>query len=250
MIQSQNASVPETRGAEWPLSGSHMVPSPVLSSSWPSQGPGSSLSTGLGVWKPRKHGIVWAAQTQHLLGSGTFPLQLDFGKYLAGSPRRGLGPLCPHPNKPSSSKMSWRVLGMGTEESHLNTATRPVTGISLPLAHPLSSSETSAARPLAIVETQLQIPKWFPIVQTEFPRLAMHSPHNWQSSPPGSLSNLTCRYLKRHLVALYLRAPTPEIYTFLSSSGLHDYLDTRDDPPHFSREQTTARSLKLTHTGC
>lgn len=68
MIQSQKASVPETQGAEWPLLGARTAPSPVLSSHWTSQGPGFGLATGLGVWKPMKHGFIWAAQTQHLPG--------------------------------------------------------------------------------------------------------------------------------------------------------------------------------------
>lgn len=107
--QSQNVSVPETPKGQ---SGLCLAPTgcPALCFpySQPSQGPGSSLPTGLGVWKPMKHGIVWAAQTQHLPGAWHLSsAALLLVNIWLTYPGEGWGLFAPHPNNPSSRKVSY-----------------------------------------------------------------------------------------------------------------------------------------------
>lgn len=98
----------DSQGAEWALPAPTWCPALCFPDSQPSQGPGSSLPTGLGVWKPMKHGIVWAAQTQHLpgawhLSSAALLLVNIWLTYLG----EGWGLFAPHPNNPSSRKISY-----------------------------------------------------------------------------------------------------------------------------------------------
>lgn len=64
-------------------------------------GPGSRFPAGLGVWKPHE---AWhclgSTNTTFTWGLAPFLCGPAFGKYLAGLPKSGLGPLCPTSQQP------------------------------------------------------------------------------------------------------------------------------------------------------
>lgn len=88
---------------------------------------------GCGIREPMKHGIVWAAQTQHLPGSWHLSSEalLLVNIWLA-HPGEGWGLFAPHPNKHSSRRMSWKKAGDGQKESQRLMAGPPVISRKLP----------------------------------------------------------------------------------------------------------------------
>lgn len=110
-IRSQDTSVPKTPEGKVPslqltrCSTACAILQPAFAGPWL-----QASQWDCGVQKPMKHGIVWATQTQRFVPPSL--CGTAFGKYLAGSPKRGLGPLCPISNNPvlgrQAGALAWK----------------------------------------------------------------------------------------------------------------------------------------------
>lgn len=167
------------------------------------------------------------------LGPGTFPLQPAFGKYLSGSPS---------PTTLLLGRQAGDCWGRAPRDhKHFSAAAPLILSRELPASSCLSPALRAALKRLRpgsqpIIEARSSASN--PPVVPDCP-VGAHSARRgapaWFSFQPINLET--------HPVALGCRERLPPgMRACPGPSGLSDYVDAREDPPHFSRRQTTARS--------